>query len=73
MSQPSKFSTLALPQGMIDNLDKMGYKDMTPIQAEALPFVIEGRDVLAKAQTGSGKTAAFGIGILTKLNQRNFG
>lgn len=73
MSQPAKFSSLALPQGMIDNLEQMGYSDMTPIQAEALPFVIEGRDVLAKAQTGSGKTAAFGIGLLTKLNQRNFG
>jgi ATP-independent RNA helicase DbpA len=73
LSQPANFSSLALPQGMIDNLDQMGYLNMTPIQAEALPFVIEGRDVLAKAQTGSGKTAAFGIGILAKLNQRNFG
>ena len=68
MSQPANFSSLALPQGMIDNLDQMGYKDMTPIQAQALPIVIKGGDVLAKAQTGSGKTAAFGIGILTRLN-----
>lgn len=73
MSQPAKFSSLELPQGMIDNLENMGYHLMSPIQAQALPFVIGGRDVLAKAQTGSGKTAAFGIGLLTRLNQRNFG
>jgi ATP-independent RNA helicase DbpA len=73
LSQPAKFTSLALPQAMIENLDKLGYSEMTPIQQQALPFVMDGRDVLAKAQTGSGKTAAFGIGLLTKLNQRNFG
>ncbi|MRV71896.1 ATP-dependent RNA helicase DbpA [Duganella sp. FT92W] len=62
------FHTLPLSSAFIANLDVLGYKHMTPIQAETLPAVLEGRDLLAQAATGSGKTAAFGIGMLTKLN-----
>ena len=46
----------------------LGYREMTAIQAESLPPVLEGRDLIAQAKTGSGKTAAFGIGLLQNLN-----
>ncbi|NVD72579.1 ATP-dependent RNA helicase DbpA [Duganella sp. BJB1802] len=62
------FSSLPLAQTLLDNLDSLGYKEMTTIQAQSLPSVLEGRDLIAQAKTGSGKTAAFGIGILAKLN-----
>ena len=62
------FHTLPLSSAFIANLDVLGYKHMTPIQAASLPSVLEGRDLLAQAATGSGKTAAFGIGMLCKLN-----
>lgn len=62
------FSTLPLAPQFLANLDTLGYREMTPIQAESLPAVLEGRDLIAQAATGSGKTAAFGIGILQKLN-----
>ncbi len=52
----------------LDNLAVLGYHEMTPIQAASLPSVLEGRDLIAQAKTGSGKTAAFGIGLLHKLN-----
>jgi ATP-independent RNA helicase DbpA len=62
------FSNLPLSPSMLANLDQLGYRDMTPIQAQSLPPILERRDVIAQAKTGSGKTAAFGIGILHKLN-----
>ena len=46
---------------------------MTPIQQQSLPLVLDGKDLIAKAKTGSGKTAAFAIGLLTKIHQRYFG
>ncbi len=67
------FTTLPLSPALLTNLDSLGYKAMTPIQAQALPHVLAGRDLLAQAQTGSGKTAAFGIGLLSRLNPRLFG
>jgi ATP-independent RNA helicase DbpA len=57
---------------MLANLDQLGYRDMTPIQTQSLPPMLERRDVIAQAKTGSGKTAAFGIGILHKLNPAYF-
>jgi ATP-independent RNA helicase DbpA len=66
------FSKLPLSQDMIKNLDTLGYKAMTPIQSEALPLILEGRDLIAQAKTGSGKTAAFGIGLLSKLDVKKF-
>ena len=68
----SSFSTLPLSKPMIDNLDHMGYHDMTPIQAESLPHILKNEDMLAQAKTGSGKTAAFGIGLLHTLNVKLF-
>jgi ATP-independent RNA helicase DbpA len=62
------FSSLPLRPAFLANLDTLGYHAMTTIQAQSLPPVLEGRDLIAQAKTGSGKTAAFGIGILHKLN-----
>jgi ATP-independent RNA helicase DbpA len=67
------FSNLPLSADMLANLESLGYHEMTPIQAQSLPLVLAGRDVIAKAKTGSGKTAAFGIALLEKLNVRFFG
>ena len=57
---------------MLANLESLAYAHMTPIQAEALPVVLEGKDLIAKARTGSGKTAAFGIGLLTRLDLQDY-
>ncbi|MBZ2208134.1 ATP-dependent RNA helicase DbpA [Massilia soli] len=65
---PNAFATLPLTPTFLANLDTLGYHEMTAIQAQSLPPVLEGRDLIAQAKTGSGKTAAFGIGILHKLN-----
>lgn len=67
-----KFSNLALSQEMLTNLDEIGYKEMSEVQSQALPFILEGIDVVAEAKTGSGKTAAFGIGLLEKLDVKKF-
>ena len=67
-----QFSTLALNQGLLDNLASLKYLQMTPIQAQSLPLIVEGRDVIGQAKTGSGKTAAFGLGLLNKLNVKQF-
>ncbi|EQB39452.1 RNA helicase [Sulfurimonas hongkongensis] len=67
-----KFSNLALSKEMLANLEDIGYKEMTEAQAQALPFILEGKDVVAQAKTGSGKTAAFGIGLLEKLDVKKF-
>ena len=61
------FSSLPLPAEQLANLAELGYATMTPVQAASLPAILSGRDVRAKAQTGSGKTAAFGIGLLDKI------
>ncbi|HAK34102.1 MAG TPA: ATP-dependent RNA helicase DbpA, partial [Pantoea sp.] len=59
------FTTLTdLPASQIANLADMGYTEMTPVQAATLPAILARRDVRAQAKTGSGKTAAFGIGLL---------
>ncbi len=61
------FSSLPLPAEQLANLNELGYAKMTPVQAAALPAILQGRDVRAKAKTGSGKTAAFGIGLLNNI------
>lgn len=63
------FSTLSgLPASQLDNLNALGYHQMTAIQAATLPEILAGRDVRAQAKTGSGKTAAFGLGVMQRLD-----
>jgi len=66
--QSDSFTSLSLEPRFLANLATLGYHHMTQVQAETLPSVLGGRDLIAQAKTGSGKTAAFGIGILNKLN-----
>jgi len=68
----TNFSTLKLNPDLIKNLSSLGYKTMTPIQAESLPAILENKDVIGQAKTGSGKTAAFGLGILEHLEVKRF-
>ncbi|QUE75501.1 ATP-dependent RNA helicase DbpA [Stutzerimonas stutzeri] len=69
----SAFATLPLSAATLANLDALGYTEMTPIQAQSLPVMLKGKDLIAQAKTGSGKTAAFGIALLERLNPRYFG
>jgi ATP-independent RNA helicase DbpA len=62
------FSTLPLSDALRRGLDAAGYSRPTDIQARALPPILEGRDVIAQAPTGSGKTAAFALGLLTRMD-----
>jgi len=62
------FSSLHLKPTMLKNLASLGYAAMTPIQAHSLPPILAGKDLIARAKTGSGKTAAFGIGLLSGLD-----
>ena len=61
------FRTLALSPDTLNNLDQLGYAEMTPIQQASLPLALAGQDVIAQASTGSGKTAAFGLPLVEKL------
>ena len=67
------FSTLALAPHVLANLESLGYRSMTPIQAASLPLALAGKDLIAQASTGSGKTAAFALALLARLNARHFG
>jgi ATP-independent RNA helicase DbpA len=68
----SSFSTLPLNPAVLANLQQLGYHAMTPIQAASLPVALLGQDLIAQAQTGSGKTAAFALALLANLNPRRF-
>lgn len=67
----SAFAQLSLHPALLENLQSLEYHAMTPIQAQSLPAILEGKDVLAQAKTGSGKTAAFALGLLQKLDVRS--
>ncbi len=69
---PLSFNTLPLNPATLDNLAQLGYLAMTPIQAMSLPPALAGKDLIAQAETGSGKTAAFGLALLERLNPRRF-
>lgn len=69
----SSFSRLPLPESLLNNLKSLGYLKMTPIQEQSLPEALDGKDLIAQAKTGSGKTAAFAISLLLNIHQRHFG
>ena len=64
-----KFNELSLIQPLLQNLQEVGYKTPTPIQAKSIPLLLEGHDLLGIAQTGTGKTAAFALPLLQKLSK----
>ena len=66
------FSSTKLSPALLDNLTSLGYDHMTEIQAQSLPLMLQGKDVIAQAKTGSGKTAAFGLALLHNLNVKRF-
>jgi ATP-independent RNA helicase DbpA len=69
----TSFASTGLSPAQLSNLDSLGYVAMTPIQAESLPLALAGKDLIAQAKTGSGKTAAFALPLLNGLNPRDFG
>ena len=68
----TSFSTLGLDAALLANLESMDYQAMTPVQAQCLPAILQGDDLIAQAETGTGKTAVFGIGLLTRLNAHDY-
>lgn len=62
------FADLGLPQTILDAVTEMGFTNPSPIQQACIPHLLEGRDVLGMAQTGSGKTAAFSLPTLAKID-----
>jgi ATP-independent RNA helicase DbpA len=72
MPNPTAFDTLKLKPELLSNLADIGYSEMTLVQADALPRLLDGDDVLARAKTGSGKTAAFALTLLNKLDATSF-
>lgn len=62
------FSELGLPQEIVRAVEEMGYEEATEIQAKAIPLLLEGKDVVGRSQTGTGKTAAFGLPAVAKID-----
>src|SRR5512137_2159704 len=65
------FTKLGLSQPVLEGVKAMGYVEPTPIQLRAIPLIMAGEDVIGSAQTGTGKTAAFALPILTRLGPSN--
>ncbi|GAB2609863.1 ATP-dependent RNA helicase DbpA [Novilysobacter erysipheiresistens] len=65
---PLAFVALPLSPALLQGVDALGYRTMTPIQQQALPAILDGRDLIGQAPTGSGKTAAFGLGLLHRID-----
>src|SRR5579863_7897153 len=64
----TEFSSLPLSPALLQALDALSYTKMTPVQAQSLPSILAGRDLIVQAPTGSGKTVAFGLGLLQHLD-----
>ena len=68
----SAFASLPIKTELLTSIASLGYEQMTPIQAQALPVLLKRQDLLAQAKTGSGKTAAFAIGLLEKIEVQSY-
>ncbi|WP_035404366.1 DEAD/DEAH box helicase [Bacillus sp. SJS] len=64
----TKFQDLGLSEGTMKAINKMGFEEATPIQAQTIPLGLQGKDIIGQAQTGTGKTAAFGLPLIEKIN-----
>lgn len=62
-----KFNELRLEQKIVQGIKEMGFKELTPIQRKAIPYALEGKDLVGQAQTGTGKTAAYGIPLIQRI------
>lgn len=67
LKKPMLFSSLPLSSSLVSVVGELGFTSMTPIQSESIPLLLQGRDLIGKAQTGSGKTAAFALPVLQKV------
>ena len=63
-----KYSESEIDKKILEGLEEMGFVEMTPIQEQAIPFLLAGRDIIGQAQTGTGKTAAFGIPMISSFD-----
>src|SRR5215216_3766454 len=66
--QAASFAALGLSPDIVGALDSLGYEEPTPIQVQAIPLLLEGRDVIGRAATGTGKTAAFALLLVERLD-----
>src|SRR6202795_3028327 len=66
---PASFATLGLQRELADVVAALGYEEPTPVQRETIPLLLEGRDLLGQAETGTGKTAAFALPMLQRIGQ----
>ena len=66
-----KFTDLGLSKELLQAIANMGFEEPTPIQVKTIPALLKGRDVIGQAQTGTGKTAAYGIPIVERIDARN--
>ena len=62
-----KFDELGLHEGIMEGIETMNFKEMTPVQEQTIPIILEGKDLIACAQTGTGKTAAYTLPLLDRL------
>jgi len=62
------FADLDLPSPVLKALSRLGYETPSPIQAECIPLLLDGRDIIGQAQTGTGKTAAFALPLLSQVD-----
>jgi ATP-dependent RNA helicase DeaD len=69
-SNPTHFRDLGLPEFLVQTVAQVGYETPSPIQAQTIPILLQGRDLLGQAQTGTGKTAAFALPMLAKLDTK---
>lgn len=67
----TKFDELELNPNILRAVEEMGFEEMSPIQAKAIPMILDGKDIVGQAQTGTGKTAAFGIPLIQKINLKD--